>query len=86
MFVVFVVLVLGGSPDLAAFRASLQSAEDAGAWGSQGDHRIGLMRALRGVARGPLCGEGRGIKPWGEAVSCLKRTIIAHRHITNATF
>ena len=53
-----------GAPELAACRAAVLAAEDAGT------HRgAPAVAALRGVARGALCGEGRGVKLWGEFVS-----------------
>lgn len=53
-----------GVPELAACRAAVLAAEDAGT------HRgAPAVAALRGVARGALCGEGRGVKLWGEFVS-----------------
>ena len=51
----------GGTPELAACRAAVLAAEDAGT------HReAAAVAALRDVARGALCGEGRGVKLWGE--------------------
>ncbi len=53
-----------GAPELAACRAAVLAAEDAGT------HRgAPAVAALRGVARGALCGEGRGVELWGEFVS-----------------